>query len=64
MRQHNQEWNKQSEEGLEPWILVCHSSMCSLLGELLLKYGAPKQSGIDPANYKALLKDVEGLEHA
>ena len=32
--------------------------------ELLLKYGAPKLSGIDPANYKALLEDVEGLEHA
>ncbi len=32
--------------------------------ELLLKYGAPKLSGIDPANYNALLKDVEGLEHA
>ena len=32
--------------------------------ELLLKYGAPKLSGIDPVNYKALLKDVEGLDHA
>ena len=32
--------------------------------ELLLKYGAPKLSGIDPANYRALLEDVEGLEHA
>ena len=32
--------------------------------ELLLKYGAPKLSGVDPANYKALLEDVEGLEHA
>ena len=32
--------------------------------ELLLKYGAPKLSGIDPANYKVLLEDVEGLEHA
>lgn len=32
--------------------------------ELLLKYGAPKLSGIDPANYKALLDDVEGLDHA
>jgi len=31
---------------------------------LLHKYGAPKLSGIDPANYKALLKDVEGLENA
>ena len=32
--------------------------------ELLLKYGAPRLSGIDPANYHALLKDAEGLEHA
>lgn len=31
---------------------------------LLQKYGAPKLSGIDPANYKALLADVEGLDHA
>ena len=32
--------------------------------ELLLKYGAPKLSGINPANYKALLNDVEELDHA
>ena len=32
--------------------------------ELLLKYGAPRLSGINPANYHALLKDAEGLEHA
>jgi len=31
---------------------------------LLLKYGADKLSGIDPANYKALLSDAEGLNHA
>lgn len=31
---------------------------------LLQKYGAAKLSGIDPANYSALLKDVEGLNHA
>jgi hypothetical protein len=31
---------------------------------LLQKYGADKLSGIDPANYKALLADVEGLNHA
>ncbi len=31
---------------------------------LLLKYGADKLSGIDPANYKALLTDAEGLAHA
>ncbi len=28
---------------------------------LLQKYGADKLSGVDPANYKALLADVEGL---
>ena len=28
---------------------------------LLQKYGAPKLSGIDPANYKALLAEVEVL---
>ncbi len=32
--------------------------------DLLLKYGASKLSLIDPANYKALLKDVEELNHA
>lgn len=31
---------------------------------LLQKYGAAKLSGVDPANYKALLQDVEGLENA
>lgn len=31
---------------------------------LLQKYGAAKLSGIDPVNYPALLKDVEGLDHA
>ena len=31
---------------------------------LLKKYGADKLSGIDPANYKALLADVEGLNDA
>lgn len=29
--------------------------------ELLIKHGADKLSNIDPAEYKALLKDVEGL---
>lgn len=29
---------------------------------LLKKYGAEKLSGVDPTNYKALLKDVEGLD--
>lgn len=31
---------------------------------LLQKYGAAKLSGVDPANYNALLKDVEGLNNA
>ncbi|NLM09171.1 MAG: DNA ligase [Clostridiales Family XIII bacterium] len=31
---------------------------------LLQKYGAAKLSGVDPAKYSALLKDVEGLDHA
>ena len=31
---------------------------------LLQKYGAAKLSSIDPANYSALLKDVEGLNNA
>jgi hypothetical protein len=31
---------------------------------LLQKYGADKLSGIAPANYKALLADVEGLTDA
>lgn len=31
---------------------------------LLQKYGADKLSGIDPANYKALLADVEELTDA
>ena len=31
---------------------------------LLQKYGADKLSGINPANYKALLADVEGLDNA
>ena len=31
---------------------------------LLQKYGATKLSGIDPANYKALLADAEGLTDA
>ena len=31
---------------------------------LLQKYGANKLSGVAPENYKALLADVEGLNHA
>ena len=32
--------------------------------ELLKKYGAGKLSEIDPANYRALLEDAEGLANA
>ena len=31
--------------------------------DLLKKYGAEKLSGVDPANYKALLQEVEGLDN-
>ena len=31
--------------------------------ELLQKYGANKLSEVDPAHYKALIKDVEGLSN-
>ena len=31
---------------------------------LLQKYGADKLSGVDPANYKALLADAEELNNA
>ena len=33
----------------------------SQIRALLQKYGAAKLSGVDPANYEALLQDVEGL---
>lgn len=36
----------------------------SQIRSLLQKYGADKLSGVDPANYKALLADVEGLNDA
>lgn len=32
-----QKQEKQSKEGFKPWILVCYSSMCRSLGELMLK---------------------------
>ena len=32
--------------------------------ELLKKYGADRLSAIDPANYRALLTDAEGLKDA
>lgn len=43
---------------------VSRKGYTAQIRELLLKYGAPKLSGIDPANYKALLEDVEALQHA
>ena len=36
----------------------------TLIRSLLQKYGADKLSSIDPANYKALLEDVEVLTDA
>ena len=33
----------------------------SQIRALLQKYGAAKLSGVDPANYEALLQDLEGL---
>ena len=36
----------------------------SQIRSLLQKYGADKLSGIDPAHYKALLSDAEGLTNA
>ena len=40
------------------------SGFTAQIRSLLQKYGADKLSGIDPANYKALLADVEGLDDA
>ena len=40
------------------------SGFTAQIRSLLQKYGADKLSGIDPANYKALLADVEGLNDA
>ena len=40
------------------------SGFTAQIRSLLQKYGADKLSGIDPANYKALLEDVEGLTDA
>lgn len=39
-----------------------HKGFTAEVRELLLKYGAPKLSEIDPANYAALLVDAEGLK--
>ena len=40
------------------------SGFTAQIRSLLQKYGADKLSGIDTANYKALLTDVEGLINA
>ncbi len=40
---------------------LSHDGKTEAVRELLLKYGAPKLSGIDPKNYKALLADAEVL---
>lgn len=40
------------------------AGLTTQIRSLLQKYGADKLSGIDPANYKALLADVEGLTNA
>ena len=41
-----------------------HNGFTEQVRELLLKYGAPKLSGIDPANYESLLCDAEALSDA
>lgn len=41
-----------------------HEGLTAEVRALLLKYGAPKLSGIDPANYEALMADAEVLTHA
>ena len=41
-----------------------HDGFTTEVRELLQKYGAAKLSGIDPANYAALLKDAEVLGNA
>lgn len=38
-----------------------HDGKTNAVRSLLQKYGAPKLSGIDPQNYKALLADAEVL---
>ena len=42
-------------------IKITSDSTCDLTKELLEKHGAPKLSGIDPAEYPALLAEVEVL---
>lgn len=41
-----------------------HDGLTAEVRELLLKYGAPKLSGIDPKHYAALLRDAEVLTGA
>lgn len=41
-----------------------HNGFTEEIKALLLKYGSPKLSGIDPKHYEALLKDVEVLKDA
>ncbi len=41
-----------------------HDGFTREIRELLLKYGAPKLSEIDPDNYAALMKDAEVLGNA
>lgn len=41
-----------------------HDGLTAEVRALLLKYGAPKLSGIDPKHYAALLKDAEVLKSA
>lgn len=41
-----------------------HDGFTEEIRALLLKYGAPKLSGIDPQYYEAILKDVEVLKDA
>lgn len=41
-----------------------HDGLTAEVRALLLKYGAPKLSGIDPKHYAALMKDAEVLKSA
>lgn len=41
-----------------------HDGLTAEVRALLLKYGAPKLSGIDPKHYVALMKDAEVLKSA
>lgn len=41
-----------------------HDGLTAEVRALLLKYGVPKLSGIDPKHYAALMKDAEVLKSA